>query len=407
MKQESGSRMPWKILGSGWILGFAMWAALFCVVPMEHILKEALALTHTQTILLYTIPMVALAAVSIPGGILADRIGARKAAGIGVIIIAVGSILRATAASPPSLLAFTAIFGVGLGLTFPNFPKLVSAWVPRERAGVATGAIMSGLLTGGAVAIALTVSFILPVTNTYQGAFLIWSIGPIVAAILWWTLVKEPPHSDQKVIIDSKAQSVGSLKSILANKWIWMIASLLLLNEFSFNLWTAWAPASMMLKGASPELAGVISSAALWGGIPAAILIPRLSFKVGLRKPFVWVASIVFAAIAGATIYVSLPVSWVFTGLVGAISPSRFLTLVAMPIELLPKEEVGRASGLVLSLGFVGSVIGAQVGGRIFDLTGSLDLSFFVLTAASIAMVIMALRLPETGRKAGPQKPSA
>lgn len=403
-QHEVGFRMPWKVLGSGWILAFAMWAALFCVVPMEHILKEALALTHTQTILLFTIPMMALAVVSIPGGILADRIGARKAAGIGAIIIVVGSLMRATAETPSSLLAFTAIYGVGLGLTFPNFPKLVSAWVPRERAGVATGAVLSGMLAGGAVAMAITVPFIFPVTNTYQGTFLIWSIGPIVAAILWWTLVKEPPRSDQEVIIDSKAQSVGSLKSILANKWIWMIASLLLLNEFSFNLWTAWAPASMMLRGASPELAGVISSAALWAGIPAAIFIPRLSFKVGLRKPFVWVPSILFAVIAWASMHVSLTGSWVFMGLVGAVSASRFLTLAAMPIELLPEEEVGRASGLVLSLAFVGGVIGAQVGGRILDLTGRLDLSFLVLIGASIAMAIVALQLPETGRKASYSK---
>jgi len=407
VKQAAGLHLPWKILVSGWILGFAMWAALFCVVPMEHILKEALALNHTQTILLYTIPFIALAAVSIPGGILADRIGARKAAGIGVIIIMVGSILRATAVSSPALLTFTALFGVGLGLTFPNFPKLVSAWVPRERAGVATGAIMSGLLTGGTLATAITVPFIFPLNNTFQGVFLVWSIAPAVAAVLWWVLVKEPPDNIEPVTAGDKPPTTERQPSILTNKWLWMIAGLLLLNEFSFNLWTAWAPASMMLKGASPELAGIISSAALWAGIPATILIPRLSFKVGLRKPFIWVPSIVFAVMAWATIHVSLPVSWVFTGLVGVISPSRFLTLAVMPIELLPKETVGRASGLVLSLGFVGSVIGAQVGGRILDLTGSLDISFFVLTGASIVMLFMALRLPETGRKTGPPKSSA
>ena len=134
--------MPWKVLASAWLLGFAMWSALFCVIPMEHVLKEQLHLTHTQTILLYTIPLVALASFCIPGGVLSDRIGARKAAGIGINIVTVGSLLRATATNPTSLLIFTAVYGIGLGLAFPNFPKLVSAWVPKERSGMTIGVVM-------------------------------------------------------------------------------------------------------------------------------------------------------------------------------------------------------------------------------------------------------------------------
>ncbi|GAG96392.1 unnamed protein product, partial [marine sediment metagenome] len=80
-----------------------------------------------------------LVALGIPGGFLADRIGVRKAAGIGIIIIAVGTILRGTATSASSLLAFTFIYGIGIGLSFPNLPKLISGWVPREKAGIATG----------------------------------------------------------------------------------------------------------------------------------------------------------------------------------------------------------------------------------------------------------------------------
>ncbi len=82
---------------------------------MEHILKEELLLTHAQTSLLYSIPILMIGVVAIPTGFIADRVGVRKAAGIGAIMIAVGSILRGTATDFSSLLAFTFIYGTGLG----------------------------------------------------------------------------------------------------------------------------------------------------------------------------------------------------------------------------------------------------------------------------------------------------
>ncbi len=70
MYQERSYRMPWAILGCATMLGFAMWAPIFCVPPMEHILKEELMLTHAQTSLLYSAPMIMMIAVSIPAGII-------------------------------------------------------------------------------------------------------------------------------------------------------------------------------------------------------------------------------------------------------------------------------------------------------------------------------------------------
>jgi len=159
---------------------------------MEHILKEELLLTYTQTSLLFISPILMMVVVAIPGGLIADRIGIRKAAGIGAIIIAVGTILRGTAADASTLLAFTFIYGLGFGLSFPNLPKLVSAWAPREKAGVATGTFATGIMTGTALPLAITMPLVFPITNTFQGVFFIWSIPPIIAAILWWILVREP-----------------------------------------------------------------------------------------------------------------------------------------------------------------------------------------------------------------------
>ena len=352
--------MPWTILGIASLMAFAIWAPMLCVPPMEHILKEELLLTHTQTSLLYTIPTLMLMALGIPGGFLADRIGVRKAAGIGIIIIAVGTILRGTATSASSLIAFTFIYGVGVGLSFPNLPKLISGWVPREKAGIATGIFSAGMAAGEALALAITIPLLFPITNTFQGVFFIWSIPPIVAAVLWWILVREPPHDN----IPGEPVSRGniSLHLILRNKNLWLVAILFLLFCFFWNGWTAWAPALMMLKGATENVAGLIASICIWVGIPTVFFIPRLSYKLGLRKPFLWVPTIALALAAWGAIYMSIPLSWPLMALVGvalgAISP----IIMTLPIEMMSREEVGTASGLILSVGSAGGFIGPLIG---------------------------------------------
>jgi len=66
----------------------------------------------------------------------------------------------------------------------------------------------------------------------------------------------------------------------------------------------------------------------------------------------------------------------------------------------MSQEEVGTASGLMLSVGAVGGIIGPLIGGRILDLTGNLDICFYVLIGLSLASAGLGLMLPETGPKA-------
>lgn len=390
--------MPWTILGSASLLGFAMFSPMFCVPPMEHILKEELLLTHAQTSLLFSAPILMLAAVAIPAGLIADRIGVRKAASIGAIIIAVGTILRGTASDASSLLAFSFVYGVGLGWSFPSLPKLVSSWIPHEKAGVATGIFTAGLLIGVALPLAITMPLVFPLTNTFQGVFFIWSISPIAAAILWWTLVREPARNH--VYGEPVARGNISFRQVLRNGNLWQVSVLLLLHNFFFYAWSGWTPTLMRMKGATPELAGLITSITPWVGIPTALLMPRLAYKLGVRKPFLWIPSIALALASWQAMHISLPMSWPLMALVGVANLTRYATILALPVEIMPKEVAGVGSGLVLSIGYIGGIIGPLIGGRILDLTGSLDQSLLVLTGVSIATAGVAFKLPETGPKA-------
>jgi cyanate permease len=132
---------------------------------------------------------------------------------------------------------------------------------------------------------------------------------------------------------------------------------------------------------------------------------PRLAYKLGVRKPFIWLPSIIIAIVAWGAIYTDLSLMWLPIVLVGIADSTRIVILLALPVELMPEEEVGTASGLILSIGYLGGVIGPLIGGRIYDLTGSLDQSLIVLSGVTIALAVIAFKLPETGNKAKVKPP--
>jgi len=402
MQQEKNLRIPWGIVGSAALLAFVMYLPMSCIPPMEHILKEELSLTHAQTSLLYSIPIMMIGAVAIPAGILADRIGIRKTAGIGAIMLAAGSILRATATTPSSLLAFTSIYGIGLGWVWPNLPKLVGAWVPSEKAGLITGIYTSGIYAGGGIATALTMPFIFPITNTFQGVFFIWGIPPIAAAILWWAMVKEPPHS--RIADGMVTQDTTSLRRLLQNKNLWLLSAFFLLYSFFMYTWMGWSPTLLMLKGVTPDLAGLISSITLWIAIPTVFIIPRFSHKLGLRKPFLWVTAFILAGASLMAINITQSTSWLPMILVGICEGTLLVTTLILPIGIVPKKDIGTASGLMLGIGHAGALIGPWIGGHILDLTGNLDSLLLVLMGIAIASAVIAFKLPETGLKAQAKK---
>ena len=379
-------------------MGFALENQMFAVPPIMHIIKEELVLSHAQTGLIFSIPLIILTAVAIPGGALADRIGIRKATGIGLIVIIVGSLLRVTSTSFVSLLAFTSLYGVGFGLVYPNLPKLVGTWFPPERIGLATGIYATGIITGTALPLAITLPVVFPITNTFQGVFYIWTIPAIVAAIMWWIVIREPPRSS----VQSKQTNKGDKPSyrIWTNKTLWLVAILFFLHNFIFFTWAGWTPQLMMAKGASPDLAALMTSLILWLCLPIVFIAPWASDKIGLRKPFLWTTFIILILTSLSAIYAPLSFGWSITTVVGIAVGVQFAIILTLPPELVPAEGIGRASGMMLSIGYIGGLVGPWLAGYIMDTTGTLNLQLIVLAGLATVATYLALRLPETGPRA-------
>jgi CP family cyanate transporter-like MFS transporter len=390
----------WVVLVCAFLMGFALETPLFSIPPIMHILTEELQLSYAQSGLIFSVPLIILAGIAIPSGALADRIGIRRTAGIGVIVIAAGSMLRGLATDFWTLLAFTCLYGVGFGLALPSLPKLVGGWFPPQRVGFATGVYTTGIVFGIALSMAITLPVVFPITNSFQGVFYIWSIPAVAAAIMWWIVIRGPApgHGQTGPITEVKRPSYR----IWSNGALWLVAILFFIVNYVLFGWVGWAPQLMMAKGAAPALAALMASVMSWVSIPFNFGAPWASDRFGSRKLFLWPSFILAVLALGGAIYASLSLSWAVLVVMGLAAGAQFPLVMTFLPDLVPAEGIGRASGMVMSIGYAGGLVGPWLGGYILDITGTLDLNLWILAGLSALGIYLALRLPETGVRSMP-----
>ena len=107
-----------------------------------------------------------------------------------------------------------------------------------------------------------------------------------------------------------------------------------------------------IIHNISPATAGLIASLLTGGGILGNLLVPTISDRIGLRKPFVYGAVIIIpVCLFFAWQLAPSAASWVLVFLGGIGVGSLPPIVLTLPLELpeIGHEHVGGATGLILS----------------------------------------------------------
>lgn len=386
-----------------WLMMFALGASWFCFTPIIIMLMEDLAVTFEQVGILIALVPLSLVILCIPGGLFADRFGVRITVLIGGIIMGVFGLLRGFASDFTTLAVTMFLCGVGYSIAYPNLPKITGIWFPRREYALASGAMFTGMEVGISLPLILIPAVLLPWTGSWQGVFIAIGILSLVLTAIWIVLARERPKSatgSPQMNSSSELKGVPfkeSLSTVLRNKYMWvlMLTTFFLLAPQIGLL--GFLPTMLMLKGIEPTTAGLIASMISLFMIPSSFIIPMVSDRVGLRKPFIWVTSIIAGValyLVGTTTGVPLWISVIVYGfLVGGMAPM----ILAMPIELVGTSYSATAGGFVLVGGYLGAIIASWLAGYLSTTTGSFFSAVIMCTALTEIDAICGLMLKETG----------
>lgn len=354
-------RYKWIVLLVGCIFFFTFTAAWIFLPIIEDISGTTgfavdLGLDTIQVSWIYSAPLLAFVIFTFLGGIIADRIGIRNATIISGVLITGFGMLRGLADSYFFLVTTSFLFGVGGGLLFPNLGKLVSAWFEDEKKGTASGIYLMAGGLGQVFSLSITAAILLPLFQlNWRLCFLFYGIFSLAPLIFWAFIVKEKELTDEA---HGESFSLGSLKTILTNKYVLGVCVIVF---FAFSVLvglTNYMNDFMGSMGVVDPIVGYLAAILSLGTTVGNISLPSISDIVRKRKLFLIGSSI--AAISLLILLQFITIGWVlailifFIGLmVGTLIP--LCLTICIELKSIPKELGGTVSGVVLSMGFLGS----------------------------------------------------
>ncbi|HBQ29157.1 MAG TPA: hypothetical protein DD719_07215 [Desulfotomaculum sp.] len=371
--------------------------------PLAPFLQEELGFTKGN-IGLFTASIYLAAALSgIPSGWLADHLGVRKALVIGLVIQAILTCGLLTGLLPWMLL-FMFLSGIGYGVVNPATGKGVMVWFSSTLRGTAMAVKQSGFTLGGVLA-----GVILPpiaVLFGWQKSILtavgLLFLGAFIAYIFCPT--KQDEFIQNKTENENKPNSSNSQPSSWDRKAIIFWSIIMIFFAAVQQAGTTFLVIYLVEKiGYTRVAAGMFFSLALVSGGIGRIAWGWVSdfwFK-GDRKKVLIIVGLIAAAMCIILGFVPAGINPVLLGLIvflfgfTAIGYNAvFLTLVA---EVAGKENSGKATGLSLTIAYLGAIFGPPVFGLIVDFTHAYLVAWLifggVLALATLSTIFYRFKL--------------
>jgi len=376
------------------VLGTWSW---YLLPPLASVLFLELGLTHTQFTLIFTAPLMVAILLNFLGGGFADRYGIRLAVAIGSFLFGIVGLARAFATGFGDMFVLMCLMGVAVAFAMPNLPKLVGIWFSPRQLGLASGIYVSAQAIGFSLGL-----FTGPLFGSWQSAFTYIGFVTLVAALLWALFGRSAPRGVEVEKTPIVAGVIRGFKS--KNIRLVGVGFFLLLGAFT-SLSGNLPKALEGVRGVTAETAGAIASLLPFGAAFGGILLPAISDRVGLRKPFIYAEAVIAAVCFYVAWLIAPGLDTVILTLVGGFFLGGLTTMLFTVLVEFPEignEHMGGAAALTMSLGNVGGwllpllVISPIIAA---ETVGAYNLGFLVAAALLAAIALPLFFTIETGTR--------
>lgn len=318
------------------------------ISPILIVIVNSLNLEFEKSGLILTAFLLGTALFNIPSGFIANKIGAKNTAMIGMYILSIATILSGFSWDFYSLFIFRFLAGVGAGLYFAPVVKLLRIIFTRERQGFALGLYSAAFNIGAGIAIAVWY-LIASLIGWRNSLFLAGILALLITIENHIVIPKDNPGVNFNPFMVFKNKNVLGIAFGCAGFW----GSYFVASQF----YDAYVIKDLSLES---SLAGIISSATLIAGVIGGPLFGLLSDLLRKRRII-----IVILTAAMAADFVIIPFSNFYLAitnsiLIGLISSGVFSIMYAVPSldNKLPNEMIPLALGTLNALQIaLGSII--------------------------------------------------
>jgi CP family cyanate transporter-like MFS transporter len=291
-----------------------------------------------------------------------QRWGARRTVAAGLLLLALGSVLRLAGGWGGLLIVTAALCGLGVALVQGVFPGLIKQRSPRHVAPM-MGLYSAALMGGGAFGAQLS-PWAVQGGSDWRLALAGWALPALLAAWLIWRSLPA-----QAAWVPSSGQHNQSW--LLRRPRTWLLMACFGLVNGGYAAAVAWLAPYYQARGwTAADSGGLVALMAL-AQAAAALLLPALSARQLDRRPALWLT---LACQAGGFAALALwpdlaPRAWAL--LLGAGLGGCFaLSLVLALDHLRDPAQAGALSAMMQGGGFMLAALAPWLAARLHDASG-------------------------------------
>jgi MFS family permease len=378
---ELTDKYRWKILIVS-AFCYLTYAVVFQnIPPILGILIDTLHISHTEAGVLMSLAVFPAIILSIPSGLLVDRFGARIIGTASLAVMILGTIIVAMGNSYGVLIIGRLIIGLGATIIVVTLPKMITTWFAGHEIGLAMGVYHTAFPLG--TVLVLNFTGILAYSLGWKVPIWISAVLCALALLLFIMLIRDK-KSEQL-----ETQTSGNLITLIKEAgWeIWCVGISWALFGAAMLAYFTYAPDYFISSGKGIALAGLISSAPMFGSIILAALVGMMVDRLGKKWLFVLIGLIGIALmlflIPRFTNYAAL-LAFSMGIFIAMFTPAIF----AMPADILPERVRGIGFGIILTCQGLGNALGPAIAGILRDNTGNYWWSFVSMSIlASLGII--------------------
>jgi cyanate permease len=391
----------WILLGGVWLVYFCFGLVGASMAPIIPAITSDLGIDNaTMGAILGTWQFVYIFA-AIPCGFLLDSTTPRLSLLLGIAAVSLSALMRGLAPNAAAMFLAVALFGIGGPLISVGAPKVSTMWFEGKNRGLAIGIYTTAPALGGAAALALTSSFLLPILGgEWRRVMFVFSGISLVVGGLWFLLASHPQGRASHTGIKKSQQRHHLVVGILARRPVQLVLAMAVGVFFVNHGLNNWLPEILASKGLSASEAGYLASITMIVGIAGSLVIPRLAIP---RRRLIMLAAIFACMGIAAVLLLFLPgggkllFPLILIG-VARTAATGVIMLVLMELPGIRQEQHGVLGGIFFVAAEIGGMLGPLTIGVLEESSGGFQTSIWAIAAVSTALIILCPHLKNSPR---------
>ncbi|MER6947167.1 MFS transporter [Nonomuraea sp. NPDC000554] len=327
---------------------------------LDEIMKDA-GLTPAAGGAITTVMVVCLGVFGPLAPLLARRVGLDRTLLAGLLVVALGVVLRALDGAP-ALYAGSAIAATAIAVMNVAMPGIVKQHFP-SRVNLMTGVYSSAVVAGAATASALVIPLERVTGYGWRGMSALMAVPALAAALLWL------PQALGKQ--DGRPNGPRPFGAVLRSRVTWYVTALMGLQSFTFYVMLAWLPTIFLDAGLPADQAGYLLSLTNLVQVGATLAVPVLAGRRASQVPYVMGAGALTVAGYLGVLLAPASAPWLWMVVLGVGQGASFaLALLLIALRAPDPASVTALSAVAQSVGYVVAALGPLLFGLLRQVSG-------------------------------------